>query len=1005
MLESASGLLSLKGRLCLRRQLALCGQMNTQSENDPSVVLQELENAKSVYSSGNFAAAEPALREVFEKLFNHPEGLSFCSEALSEIYTAWGKFSEAIKINQRFINVNAPNPNRHIVAIGAALERIAAVSLKVGKQEQSEKLYKLAQSVKAGKVDVTTLVTDKAKVPGAPPTTEHTYTFKALGPDSPAPPGMEASGTQPVQYQAPPQQPPVSPAVPWSPDALARPTKETASFSMPSVPNTQPGAPAVSPAMPQVPPGSPGAPTPPAVPSAAPGAPHALNMPQPKMADYELADFDEAVPVDPSQLSGTHATIRSSTQENPVVMPAPGSWGPGDAADFADFDEAVPVDPSQLSGAHAVVKPVQPGGPTPPGFAQPPNPAPAAARPSSDVLARPIKETAMFSRPNVPDSADAATPAAPQGAPPVAQQSEAENQEQSGWGDAPSDEQGGWGPAQDEGGWGPADYEPAAPVVSSPGDANQVSGSQPVVPPVPPAPSLPPTPSASSTTPQVSLTADAWGPRDHLDMPPSSPNTGGAPFSQFMSPSAQPPAPSMGVPASLPGYQSEPSHASLSNAEMAQAAFPGADQSQDSVSDYSEAEAVSQPPPNAASSARSIRSMSSRSMEAPPVSSGNEQGGFVGLIMALFMGKRDSDQPVQQIEDASVTSAKAAGVLVLLTAVTVGSFNCLYTVIPRKTNAEKAFLSSQHRYISGDSAKTFTLIDPGTCEFGIGDRKFRPRLKFYLDDWHDAVDLAVGKALQKQFAMYRTDDGIMDDEGSKVYLYGGPEIQLANKVEIVTQYAGLCFTRTKKYPDRGDVISVADLHYQNPYTKQSEVPSFHRVVVGKGASVSIDADEARTKFYDQLLSGELPKDTPEAHPGEMRCYAVDFLSPRGNTQGFAIQLIGKDGKPIYGARPHTRYLKALEEGKEYKPTGDPELPYKGEEGLKPVVVWLMTDKLDPNFMLFLTMAPVIIFTIFSFVFLVLAFIIPRGLGRAVAWLLVVGNAVPALLFCMSKMNL
>lgn len=232
----------------------LCVQMSTDPQSDPNYVLQELENAKQVYGGGNYAAAEPLLREVFEKLQAHPEGMAFCAESLSEIYTAWGKFSEAIKLNQRFINLTAPQPNHNVIAIGLALERIAAVSLKVGKQEQSEKLNRLAASVKAGKVDVTTLVTDKGKVPNAPPTTEHTYTFRALSPDSPPPP--------PPQTSAP---------VAGSPDVLSKPIKETAMFSKPNLPAQSDLAaaapPAVAPPAPQ-----PAVPTAPAVPSAQPPA-------------------------------------------------------------------------------------------------------------------------------------------------------------------------------------------------------------------------------------------------------------------------------------------------------------------------------------------------------------------------------------------------------------------------------------------------------------------------------------------------------------------------------------------------------------------------------------------------------------------------------------------------------------------------------------------------------------------------------------------------------------
>ncbi len=207
------------------------------TESDPNAVLHELENAKQVYSGGNYAAAEPLLREVFEKLAHLPDEMAYCTECLSEIYTAWGKFSEAIKLNQRLINVTAPNPAVSLNAIGGALERIGAISLKVGKQEQSEKLTRLAAAVKAGKIDVATLVTDKAKVPMAPPTTEHTFTFRAVAPDSPPPPGMETAGGQMQAAPSPLAAPPSSPALPTSPAPVSPPV------SLPAPPSPLPPKP------------------------------------------------------------------------------------------------------------------------------------------------------------------------------------------------------------------------------------------------------------------------------------------------------------------------------------------------------------------------------------------------------------------------------------------------------------------------------------------------------------------------------------------------------------------------------------------------------------------------------------------------------------------------------------------------------------------------------------------------------------------------------------------
>ncbi len=947
--------------------------MSTDPQSDPHYVLQELENAKQVYGGGNYAAAEPLLREVFEKLQAHPEGMAFCAESLSEIYTAWGKFSEAIKLNQRFINLTAPQPNHNVTAIGLALERIAAVSLKVGKQEQSEKLNRLAASVKAGKVDVTTLVTDKGKIPNAPPTTEHTYTFRALSPDSPPPP----------QPSAP---------VAASSDVLSKPIKETAMFSKPNLPAQSDIAaatpPAVAPAAPQpaVPtaptvssvlpsaqptsglPPAPQAPAPtptptptptvptPAAPFSSPQMPAAQPGPaSPQPAGTPLAAYTPpTAPPAPSAGTTPSADVLSKPIKETAMfsrpslpaqtaIPAVAAGQMGDVADFADFDEEIPVDSTSTSGSHPAVS----------------------------------QTSAVFQAPEVPplSSPSPVTPPqtvpAPIAAPPSVQEPSVESagddwsqMESDDWGQPQEPEADGWGAAE------PADHQEF-------GQQEQFN---------------------SPSQPQVQSQPVAFSPQPPALSGPHSP--------QFQAP--QPSSSEPSFPAPEPHFSPESAAAPASfEAPAADLSTASGSGNFDAQFDPAELNAIdsqrASSATNAASSARSIRSMSSRNMAAPPVASGPDMGGLMGMIASMFVGKRDPDQPVQQLVDPSTTSANAAGALLVVAAIFIGGFYCLYNFIPRKLTPEQAYLAIQHKYVSVDSSKTFNLLDESTCEFTVGENKLKARLKFYLDDWRDALDLSLGKAGQKQFLMIKSDDGLVDENEARLYLHGGPEIQIANKLDIVGQYAGLVFTRTKKYPTSGDLMGgAADLHYLNPYSKKREVPSFHSIVVGKGLTVSLDADHARTKFYDDLLAGQIPKDTPKAHPGEIRCYAVDFLSPRGNIQAFIVQIIGKDGKPVGSAKARTAYLYALEDGKEYKPIGPAQLPYNGEQGLRPIVVWLLMDKLDSNFVLLLTMAPVVVFTILSFVFLVLSFLIPRGLGRAVAVMLLAACAIPALTFCFAK---
>lgn len=862
------------------------------SENDPNMVLQDLEKAKQSYSSGNFAAAEPLLREIFEKLDTHPIEMSYVSECLSEIYTAWGKFSEAIKLNQRLINMTATNPAQSLDALGSALERIAAISLKVGKQEQSDKLNRLAASVKAGKIDVKTLVTEKAKMPMAPPTTEHTYTFKAIGPDSPPPekttptsvtstpaapaaPAIAPETSQTVSSQsvpavppglavppnsftlfAPPEPPAAQPTASPSPDVLARPTKETAMFSRPSVPPTT-----VSPAVP---------------PNAVPPA----SVRQEEIPDYQLADFDEEIAI---------------------------------AAPPAAPVEAVPP-----------------------------------ATPPAEVPAEPW---------GPPESSPAVNMAAPRDV------------------SAPSPVADGWGPpsgefadVHDE--WGPAE-------------------------------------------PSEELPADTWGAPEIPVQAPSKQWQHPATISQTAAAIKLQSAQQADVrePEITPADSgSESSGIELSAAKDAdnspmvetQPYNPNELQNVVSASRSSQslpAQSISSQS-NTASSVRSMRSMSSRNMAAPPIAGAPDMGGLIGMFAQFFVGKRNPDQPVQELVDPSTTSAKAAAALLVMVGAVVGLTYAAYHM-PRKLTPVDAYRAIQHKYVSADSTKTFVLTDPATCEFTVGEKKMPAKLRFYLDDWRDAVDMSLGRVGEKQIWMIGTGDGIVDEDQVKLYVNGGPELQLASRIDFINQYATMQFQRVKSYPAQANLNPAIDLHYLNPYTKKKEAPSFFKVVIGKDLA-SHDADKARTKFYDTLLSGQVAPSTPKPHAGEIRCYAVDFLSPRGTIEGFVVQLIGKDAKPLSGVHPHSCYLFALEDGKEYRPLEGGELPFKGEPGLRPAVVWLLMDKLDQTFVFILMSAPVIVFTILTFVFLIMSFVIPRGLGRAVSVLLLVLCAIPALLFCLVK---
>lgn len=398
---------------------------------------------------------------------------------------------------------------------------------------------------------------------------------------------------------------------------------------------------------------------------------------------------------------------------------------------------------------------------------------------------------------------------------------------------------------------------------------------------------------------------------------------------------------------------------------------------------------------------RNIRNLSARDMEAAPVS-GPDMSGFLGALAGFVVGKKATDQHVQQIVNKSELSLRIAGILVLTVGIFCTTAFAAYKIFPRKLTAEKAYLTFQHRYRSADNTKTLSLTDSATADYSAEKVHFKTPMKIYLDDWQDAVDVALGRATQKQYWLNVSDSGVTDQDGITLYVDGGPETEIANKVEIIAEYAKTCYLRDKKYPASADLLERADLSYTNPYTKKKAYPTFNKTSVSKGTS-ALDSDNERTDFYHNLVTGGSWADAPKPSPGEIRCCAVDFLSPRGTIQGFFVQLFDKDGKALSGVRPKTSYLFALEDGKEYKATENAELPMGGQQSLRTVTTWLFMDKLSAILEFMLMSGPAIIFTALSFVFMVMTFIVPNGVARIVAGTLLLSTALPAVVFCFSKM--
>lgn len=393
-----------------------------------------------------------------------------------------------------------------------------------------------------------------------------------------------------------------------------------------------------------------------------------------------------------------------------------------------------------------------------------------------------------------------------------------------------------------------------------------------------------------------------------------------------------------------------------------------------------------------------------RDVELPSSTDGSPLEKLQETIQSLFQRNQETDQHVQPVVDPSV---RAKRVLLSFLACAVllfaGGF-AAYKGLPRKATQQETFLSQPHKYRSADGSCLFWLVNSSDCEFAAGKDRINMTYRFYLNDWRDAVELAFGTLSQKQYWLYQTIDGVIDDNNNALYASDASESKLADRLELIGQYADMCWLKKNRYPDLPTRTKASfNLEYDNPFTKEKEVPSFQTLTIGDGNSEE-DDDKARAKLYSDLSFGGTWKDAPEAHPGQIRCCAVHFLNPRGDTQGFIVQIIGADGKPLRGNRSGTSFFYALENGKQFKTSAisdKPQLPFKGQSGIKPIVVWYFLNKPDANLVFLLKNGPIFLFGALTFLFGAICFS-TRGEVRVLMIVLLALSAIMALVFVVGK---
>lgn len=417
-----------------------------------------------------------------------------------------------------------------------------------------------------------------------------------------------------------------------------------------------------------------------------------------------------------------------------------------------------------------------------------------------------------------------------------------------------------------------------------------------------------------------------------------------------------------------------------------------------------------------AAAPRGLRGMEAGAGPKPESEAGGNpvQKLFYGLHSAVS-GKKATHEAVQQLEDPAARSrAQALSMLASIAILVILVFSA-YKFMPRKLTVQEAFMSMPHKYRSADSLKMFQMVDTNTCEFVVLKNRQRFPYRMYLDDWRDAIDLAVGQLGQKQSWFYRTEDGIIDHDGNTLYVADGPESKLVSKVEVIGQYAKLCYLQNQKYPDKPDLLSSFNLEYENPFSPEKEIeengvkkmahekelPSFQSWEVGQDLNPT-QADKARSGLYNDLLFGGKWIEPKDPHPGQIRCAAITFNSPRGNIQAFVVQILDARGKPLSGSFPTSSYFFALEDGKDYVEKELPQMPYKGQSGMRQIMPWIFFDKLDPNLAFMIKNGPLVALSGLAFLFLALCFTVPAGIGRFITIVLFLGTLLPAVMFLLSK---
>ncbi|MBX9692192.1 MAG: hypothetical protein K2Z81_07405 [Cyanobacteria bacterium] len=928
-----------------------------------------LERAKVEYANGNFERAEQMLRQSLGHLGMDDE-LQECTSYLSEIYTQWGRYSDAIDINQEFINRTAARPGTNIDLIGASLKRVATINKQLGNNDQATEFTDMAERLIQGSLSPEAVI-------------------RQAGPRSHS------------RAQSPPRQ--------ISPGSAIRPTHDASPSSLPSnSPSPLPAAPALRKSKP--------APIPP---SAKPQAPepenragskrsggagtsvrpqHArrsssgpedlvlpeidrpfapnpyLDEPTPKKTEvviphYMGMEMDKLIELaqdlieDPAELQEFNsqlqrfeakADLTGLTQEereqfyhqlNTVMKD---SAGGGDYGQELRRMAAGKLKDAALTGSikneashEAVSLPYSDENPGPRPQVELEDDMSGLPMPPGRLVAQPVKDAWSATEQEELESAWISPDEEP----------EWFSTERPSWNGSTASS-----PAKSSQGEAQPTPKRAAEAASE-GEIFDASPSQSTA----PSTSSRSSQSASSTKPH-SDRSRSFAPDDAgAELEHSEPHS----ISSARSSTSRE---SRGVERERTEYARAPQeHESEASGRHSTRSSQGSN-SQSPKSERGEGKGA-----GSASTGRSTQQLDGPSrgnLRSSMASSGSSPGvsltpliQFVHRIMATFQATSEY-QPQNQQQTTNHNST----LYLMLLVVVIFCGSTAYNFLPRSTSPEQVFFTMPRKFKSADGEKRLALMDLKSSEVMAVRDRVKLDYRFFLDDFRDYIELSFGTVAQDQFWYYRTKNGIVDYQGGTLYTTDGAEDLICSTVERLAGAAKECYQRNGEYDEE---IVVGELaRYRNPFTRKTAIPTFERITVGEDKSAE-EANNDRVRVYTNLLTeGKWPGEV-KPQKGMIRCLAADFASPRGVSKAFLVQVVGGDCKPLNGSTLGVKYLYAQEDGKDYNEGFEkPQLPPNG--WLRPQCIWIFPYKPHASLLVFAKATP------YAVLFILLAiFVVPR----------------------------